>query len=177
MQNVKAHPLPSPSIHRTRIFLLNALASSLANSVHYIEPKKLLLSSWKCDTGCSSLISDPDSFQPGSGSRNQGIKKALDPGSGSATLPILSVCAIIWIALATIWACPPSAGEFCEENVCRPGCHSDSNCPFGQICGDGDCRDGCNFNNDCPINQVTLCTVSLSSANRISCALIAVLLL
>jgi hypothetical protein len=50
-----------------------------------------------------------------------------------------------------------SAGEFCEENVCRPGCHSDSNCPFGQICGDGDCRDGCNFNNDCPINQVTLC--------------------
>ena len=26
-----------------------------------------------------------------------------------------------------------SAGEFCEENVCRPGCQSDSNRPFGQV--------------------------------------------
>ena len=25
------------------------------------------------------------------------------------------------------------AGEYCEENVCRPGCRSDSNCPFGQV--------------------------------------------
>jgi hypothetical protein len=51
------------------------------------------------------------------------------------------------------------AGEYCEENVCRPGCRSDSNCPFGQICADGplgstrECEEGCNFNNDCPIEQ------------------------
>ena len=52
------------------------------------------------------------------------------------------------------------AGEYCEENVCRPGCRSDSNCPFGQICAAGpqrsirECEDGCHFSNDCPIGQV-----------------------
>jgi len=48
-----------------------------------------------------------------------------------------------------------TAGEYCEENVCRPGCKSDSNCPFGQICGAGECLAGCNFNNDCPLEQVS----------------------
>ena len=52
------------------------------------------------------------------------------------------------------------AGEYCEDNVCRPGCRSDSNCPFGQICGRGpeeairECEDGCHFSNDCPIDRV-----------------------
>ena len=53
------------------------------------------------------------------------------------------------------------AGEYCEDNVCRPGCRSDSNCPFGQICGRGpedairECEDGCHFSNDCPIDRVS----------------------
>ena len=74
---------------------------------------------------------------------------------------------------------PCLAGEYCEvrqnvfcrlntfktkyfkDNVCRPGCRSDSNCPFGQICGRGPedtiraCEDGCHFSNDCPIDKVS----------------------
>ena len=47
------------------------------------------------------------------------------------------------------------------EDTIRPGCRSDSNCPFGQICGRGpenairECEDGCHFSNDCPIDRVS----------------------
>jgi hypothetical protein len=50
----------------------------------YFNPRKLMLSSQKYDSGCSSQ--DPDFFHPGSGSRIHGSKKALDPGARSDTL-------------------------------------------------------------------------------------------
>ncbi len=62
----------------------------------YFNPKKGFLSSRKYDSGCSSRIRIPDP-DPGSGTwlftnpgsliRDPAVKKAPDPGSGSATLP------------------------------------------------------------------------------------------
>jgi hypothetical protein len=48
------------------------------------KPKKWFISSRKYDPGCSYRIPDPDAdFLP---IPDPGVKKALDPGSGSATL-------------------------------------------------------------------------------------------
>jgi hypothetical protein len=50
----------------------------------YFNPKKWFLSPRKYDPGCSSRIQDPDAdFLP---IPDPGVKKAPDPGSGSATL-------------------------------------------------------------------------------------------
>jgi hypothetical protein len=48
----------------------------------YFNPKKCFLSSRKYDQGCSFRIPDPDFLSI----PNPGVKKAPDPGSGSATL-------------------------------------------------------------------------------------------
>ncbi len=69
------------------------------------KPKKWFLSSRKYDPGCSSRIPDPDAdFQS---IPDPGVKKAPDPGSGSATLIILW-CR--WIGSRTrLWRCRRSS--------------------------------------------------------------------
>ena len=51
------------------------------------KAKKWFLSSKKYDPGCSSLIPDPDAHFLPSRIPDPGVKKAPNPGSGSATLP------------------------------------------------------------------------------------------
>jgi hypothetical protein len=63
---------------------------SASKNLSVLTPKKWFLSSRKYDPGCSSRIPDPDAdFYP-SRIPDPGVKKAPDPGSGSATL--LQLC-------------------------------------------------------------------------------------
>jgi hypothetical protein len=70
-QNSRRFHLPDPDPHK---------------KVKYFKPKKLLLSSRKYDLRCSSRIRIPDLDLDVLPIRDTGVKKAPDPGSGSATL-------------------------------------------------------------------------------------------
>jgi hypothetical protein len=61
----------------------------LIKEFKYFNPKKAkkwFLSSKKYDPGCSSRILDPNAYFRPSRIPDQGVKKAPNPGSGSATL-------------------------------------------------------------------------------------------
>jgi hypothetical protein len=67
----------------------------------YFKPKQWFLNSQKYDPSCSSRIRTPDLDPdflpiPDTESRIQGVKKAPDPGSGSATVQ-LSTVILYWI--------------------------------------------------------------------------------
>jgi hypothetical protein len=64
------------------------------------KAKKWFLSSKKYDLGCSSRIPDPDADFLPSRIPDPGVKKAPNPGSGSATLfCIYNNVMVIWLSL------------------------------------------------------------------------------
>ncbi len=67
------------------------------------NPNKWFLSSRKYDPGCSSRIPDPDADFYSSRIPDPGVKKALDPGSGSATLlkSTIILCQLAQISFCT----------------------------------------------------------------------------
>jgi hypothetical protein len=74
---------------------------SESKNLSILTPKKWFLSSRKYDPGCSSRIPDPDAdFYP-SRIPDPGVKKAPDPGSGSATLllPLKKIQMVFFIVL------------------------------------------------------------------------------
>ena len=83
------------------------------------KPKNWFLSSGKYDPGCSSRIPDPGSgcwlsTHPGSRIPDPGVKKAPDPGSGSATLTNVTDCP----SLRPNWLPPPPLPQ---ASVSPPG--------------------------------------------------------
>ncbi len=75
--------IPDPNFFPSRIHIKN-----------YLNPKKLFLSSRKYDPGCSSRILIRIRIFSPSRIPFPGVKKAPDPGSGSATLPDPQHCII-----------------------------------------------------------------------------------
>jgi hypothetical protein len=75
--------LPS-RIPRSQIRIVPIPDPGSSKNLSILTQKKWFLSSRKYDPGCSFRIPDPD-FLP---IPNPGVKKAPDPGSGSATLAI-----------------------------------------------------------------------------------------
>jgi hypothetical protein len=59
------------------------------------KQKKRFLSSKKYDPGCSSRIPDPDADFLPSQIPDPGVKKAPNPGSGSATEKIVFFCVVL----------------------------------------------------------------------------------
>jgi hypothetical protein len=85
IRNLNADPDPATQI--------NADPCGSGSETLILTPKKPIkwfLSSKKYDPGCSSRIPDPDADFLPSPIPDPGVKKASDPGSGSATLVYLS---------------------------------------------------------------------------------------
>ncbi len=78
--------IPDPGSKRTRIRIH-------IKEFEYFKPKTLFLNSRKYDPGCSSRIQIPDPDLWFSSIPDPGVKKAPDPGSGSATLVVFFTCA------------------------------------------------------------------------------------
>jgi hypothetical protein len=81
LSRIQTFSIPDPGSKRFRIPVRIHI-----KKINYFKPKKLLLNSQKYDLKCSSRIRIPDLDPDVLPIRDTGVKKAPDPGSGSATL-------------------------------------------------------------------------------------------